>query len=509
MPSVAPSRNFSRRGRATTTRGLAVSAAAFGLALLTWMAPVSHAQAAEIRLRSRTVGEGYMVRIPGRRDLLYTRRRLAQYVNLGVYDLLPPKDARRFHRDPKEGQLEIVTSMRLRHDFGTFQRGGLNPSATLIDTTDGRQIDLLYGYLQGRNIARWVDFRVGRQFEMSGLDWFAFDGGWLRVRTPAHLAIEAFGGFEVKGTHRFGGPDFELDGDAGTPANRAVSPMLGAAVALAGFSTVSARLAYRRVFTPAALARDIALDDGDRGLSSGVDQEIVSASISMRLADGQLNPFLSARYNLGTVQLDDVAVGAHWALTDMHALRVQYLRIRPSFDLDSIFNVFALQAFNDVRASYSVRPDRRWTIEARGRLRLFEQQSTSRSEEPPLENTAKGYGGGAALSFQDPRFSFRLDGYGLGGEGGGRGGANLDTRTALFWGRLNLDGRVFYMQYADDLNDARRGYSVALQLGINAPLWKGVQLDLVGEELLTPFHRHAFRTLMVLTLDWSMRGGSR
>jgi hypothetical protein len=48
-----------------------------------------------------------------------------------------------------------------------------------------------------------------------------------------------------------------------------------------------------------------------------------------------------------------------------------YLRTRPVFDLDSIFNVFNLQAFEDARVVYQVQLADRWTLAARGSFGSF------------------------------------------------------------------------------------------------------------------------------------------
>ena len=239
--------------------------------------------ASEVRVVSRTVGEGYSIRAPGPEANLLTRRRLVQYVNLGVYDLLRPKEAGQLHRDVEDGQIRIVTSLRLRHDFGTYLRRANGPSQTLIEANDGRQIDMLYGYVEGDHLARWVDFRAGRQFEVSGLDWYAFDGGWVRVRTPAHVGVEVFSGLAVDGSALFGYPTYELDGTQGTPADDSNSPMVGAALVTSDLKWVDARVAYRRTFTPLALNQQVENDDGTTGLESAIDQELVSASIGLRL----------------------------------------------------------------------------------------------------------------------------------------------------------------------------------------------------------------------------------
>ncbi|MBL9100352.1 MAG: hypothetical protein JNL82_05315 [Myxococcales bacterium] len=463
------------------------------------------AEATEIRTIARTLGEGYMVRVPGPEGALLSRRRLVQYVNLGVYDLLQPRGADEKRRAFEDGQLRIVSSMRVRHDFGGYAREGSTLGPRLVGTLDQRQIDIMFAYLEAENLKGMIDLRAGRQFEMSGLDWYAFDGAWIRLRTPVHLAVEAFGGFQVDGTALFGFPTAELDGTAATPADRAYSPMVGAAVASTGLKFLDARLAYRRTFSPLGVNRSVVNDDGSQGLLSGVDQEIVSLALAGRFADGRLSPYGSLRYNVGTARVDDVSAGLQLAFTDKHLLRAFYLRTRPVFDLDSIFNVFNQQDFEDARLVYQVGLGK-WTLAARAQTRFFRDEVTALGSVPE-RRLRVGAGGGATVNYRVRRFAARLDGYGLGGEGGLRAGANLDTRTMILWDRLAVDGRVYAVKYRDEVNAARDGYSIALQAGLNAQLWRGLHLAVLGEEMFTSYYQQAFRVFGALTADWTLRVG--
>ncbi len=465
------------------------------------------ASATEIRTVSRTLGEGYMVRVPGPEGQMLSRRRLVQYVNLGVYDLLAPRDAGELRRAADDGQLRIVTSMRVRHDFGTYATGADERAARLVNQIDGRQIDVMFAYLEAVNLRGMIDLRAGRQFEMSGLDWYAFDGAWVRLRTPVHLGVEVFGGFQVDGTALFGFPTFELDGTAGTPADRKHSPMVGAAVSAVGLRWLDARLAYRRTFSPTGVNRQIVNDDGSLGLPGAVDQEVVSLSVAANAAEGRLSPYVALRYNLGTGRLDDTSAGLQLAFTPKHLLRFMYLRTRPYFDLDSIFNVFNLQAFEDARVVYQVALGERWTLAARGQFRFFRDATTAHLGTAPEHKVRVGAGGGATASYRIRRFSARLDGFGLGGEGGMRAGGNLDTRTMIAWDRVAIDGRIYALAYRDELTTARRGYSLALQAGVNVQLWRGIHLAVLGEEMFTTFYTQAFRVFGALTADWTLRVG--
>ncbi|MEZ4452803.1 MAG: hypothetical protein R3B09_25300 [Nannocystaceae bacterium] len=465
----------------------------------------SEAAAAEVRTQLRTYGEGYMVRSAGDDQELLSRRRLVQYLNLGVYELLRPRSPLDLHRRREDGQLHLVTSLRLRQDFGDYLRSGSDNGAKLLQSLDGRQVDILFAYLEGQNLGGVVDLRLGRQFEMSGLDFYAFDGAWIRARTPVHLAFEAFSGLMVDGSQLFGFPTFELDGTSGTARDRSFSPMVGAAIALDSIRWLDARVAYRRTFTPAGLNQGALDDDGSQGLQSGVDQEIVSATAAARLMDGRLSPYAAIRYNLGTHRLDDSTVGVQLALSDRQSLRALYLRTIPAFDLDSIFNVFLYEPFEDVRVVFESRPNQRWTLAARSQTRIFRDQTTGVLATEPDRVTRLGVGGGVSAAHRRPRFALRIDGYGLGGEGGVRAGGSVDTRTMVLWDRLAIDGRAYGVYYRDDLNAAREGFSFAVQAGLNAQLYRGIHLNLLGEELITTQYTSALRVLASLSIDWTLK----
>jgi hypothetical protein len=486
-----------------------------GLAVCLILIP-ARAGATEIRMGTRSIGEGYVVVAPGPEPRLLRRMRFVQYLNLGVYELLPPRDADQWRRAPEDGQLEMVASMRLRHDFGEFTSDAGPDSGPALRSIDGRQIDLMYGYLQGRKIGGFLDFRAGRQFEMSGLDWYVFDGGWTRVATPAYLAVEVFGGLEVNGAQVFGWPTMQLDGTSGNePADRAGSPMLGTAISVIDVPWMTARVAYRRTFTPAGINKNILEPTGapdgsvNEGVRAGVDQELVSASVGLNLAKGVFTPFAAARMNLGTLRVDDLSAGFGVAVSDTHSIRAMYLRTIPAFDLDSIFNVFALQPFEDVRLSYQVRAGS-WTLLGRGSTRIFRNGAAADLElEPGPKRLSLGWGGALAATWQHRRFAVRTDVFAQGGQGGTRTGGSVDGQVRVLNDRIGIDLRSYLTQYADDQVPERKGYGLAFQAGADFKLWDGVHLALLGEELLTPFVVHAFRGLANLSVDWSFRAGRR
>jgi hypothetical protein len=420
------------------------------------------ARAAEIRTVTRTLGEGYVVRVPGPEGQLLSRRRLVQYVNLGVYDLLQPRDRGELRRAHEDGQLRLVTSMRVRHDFGSYTTRADGRAATLVNQLDTRQIDVMFAYLEADNLRGMIDLRVGRQFEMSGLDWYAFDGAWFRLRTPIHLGIEAFGGFQVDGTALFGFPTFEQDGTAGTPADSKRSPMVGAAASVIGLRWLDARVAYRRTFSPLGVNRSIVNDDGstragergrpgdrepERGRQRGGRAALAVRGAALQPRDG------AARRHLG-----GAAAGVH---DEAHAARdvpAHAAGVRPRLDLQRVQPAGLRGRAGGVSGAAGAIAGR-WR--RAGQFRFFRDAVTAHLNTVPERKLTVGAGGGATASYRIRRFSARLDGYGIGGEGGLRVGGNLDTRTMIAWDRVAIDGRVFALRYRDEVTAARQGYSIA------------------------------------------------
>jgi hypothetical protein len=280
--------------------------------------------------------------------------------------------------------------------------------------------------------------------------------------------------------------------------------MVGAAFSMADVKFMDARFAYRRSWSPAAFGEDLVGPGGTTGLPAAIDQEFVSATAALRLADGKVSPAFAARYNLGTSRLDDTSAMLSWAMTEIHTIRAQYIRTIPAFDLDSIFNVFAIEPIEDVRLVYEVRPGPHWTLYGRFQGRIFRNEATAELETEPDRETTFGGGGAGGASYRRRRFAARADLFGMGGEGGQRVGGNVDTRTHVVYDRLALDGRFY-----DDLVKARRGYSVAVQAGGNLRVAHGVYLNVVGEQLFTRFYKSAFRAFAMLSVDWAVRGGRR
>jgi len=61
-------------------------------------------------------------------------------------------------------------------------------------------VDLMYAYVEGKRFVKGlVGFKIGRQYVTDSLGWWSFDGGLVRLTTPLFVAVEGYGGLEVRG----------------------------------------------------------------------------------------------------------------------------------------------------------------------------------------------------------------------------------------------------------------------------------------------------------------------
>ncbi len=470
-----------------------------GVVLLIVALAPCRASAGDVTIRSRTYGEGYVVLVPGSEGRLLRRRRLAQILSLGVFDLLPPDPA----ADPaRRGRLGFRATVRIRHDFGDFQRRAAGRAATLVRAEDGRAVDLLGAALEGRRLFGALDLRIGRQIDQYGLDFFAFDGGFVRVRTPVPVAFEALGGLAVRATDLLGYPEMSVDGVPPTEVSTGPRFVAGGGVLVDGPSWIFGRVGYRQVFERSAPA---APGEPPR---RRVAEEILSAQVRLRLAKGIVSPYGAVRYDVAGARVSDLSLGTDLAFGGgRHLLRVQYLRTHPVFDLDSVFNVFFTTPFSDVRLGYQVNLGRT-ALHARWQVRRMLADRTASGAEPPARALG-GTGVQAGVSHRRRRFALRADAFARGGPEGRLGGASVEARTFVFHQRLALDTRAYYT-YVDGVGStAGGGHLWAVQIGTDTRLYSGIHLHLLVEEAGSPTMRSSFRVFGALSLDWQIRGGTR
>jgi hypothetical protein len=476
-------------------------AALVGLAV--WAVLPGDARAYDFSIDLRTIGQGYQLRgfAPGGGNTLLTRRRLTQVLNLSVFNIEPD----RWHADDEpvdaRNTIYMDASFRFDSDFGGYMLG--RPQGTdEIHELQQNQIDVLYAFLGGRRVGGRVDFQLGRQLHFDLVDFYSFDGADVLVRLPSSLAAEAFAGTEVRGELPLAAPLYELDGtSAGSrdPATRPgqnsqLRPMVGAALVRGadGEGPVWARLAYRRMWSATA---DRLPGEPDTGVN---DEKLVAIAT----VNGRRRVFLSAglRYNLLLRTFDDEQVSLRVRLTQRQWLTTEMAYLAPTFDGDSIWNVFSSGAYRDFRASYEVGITDAVKLYGRGFARWFEATASEAA------GAARWAGGGSAgVAWRQPRGMLRGDGYYDDGFGGRKMGVDLSARWEVRPRAVELEGRLTGYRWRSDQQPATDvGFVLGAQAGARYQLGDGVRLHLLAEDNVGTFYRGQYRGLAIIEMNASL-----
>jgi len=469
------------------------------LALLALVAgsslPARPAAAYDFTIGLRTIGQGYQVRryaADGSNELL-SRRRLTQYMDLAVFDLAP---ARWRGDDGDRNVLYFDASLRLESDFGGYMLGRPGGQDEIRELKQS-QLDILYAFLGGRNIGGRVDFMLGRQIHFDLVDFFAYDGGNATVRITRNFSVQAYGGTEVRGELPLSAPIYELDGtSAGSrdPATRPnqndmLRPLVGAAIAGGrDDGPLTARLAYRRVWSATA-------DQLPGEPASGVNDE--KLALTARAAwRNRLYAAGGVRFNLLVAQFDDQQLMAKVRMVGRQWLTLEYSFLAPTFDGDSIWNVFATGAYRDLRAVYELGIGPEVKAYARAFARFF---------------TASGSAGGGSVgaSWRRGRGLVRADGYFDDGYGGRKLGVDASARFAPL-PTFELEGRLTGYQWRSDawpdtpggVNEG--GVVFGAQAGGRWVLGQGVRLHLLAEDNVGTYYASQFRGLAIVEVAASL-----
>jgi hypothetical protein len=477
----------------------------FGIGIAVWACTPARAWAYDFSIDLTTIGQGYQVRgfAPNGGNELLTRRRLTQLLNLNVYDLEPS----RWHGDDADRSARNVVyvdaSLRFDSDFGGYMTG--RPQGTdQIRELQQSQVDVLWAFVGGKRIGGRVDFQLGRQVHFDMLDFYAFDGGDALVRINRLIAAEAFGGTEVRGELPLSAPIYELDGtSAGSrdPATRPnqnseLRPLVGAGVVFAddpsAATAVQARLAYRRMWSATA-------DRLPGEPETGVDDEKVALTASASLAR---RVFLTGgvRYNLLLATFDDEQVALRVRATARQQVGLEMMYLAPTYDGDSIWNVFTTGAYRDVRATYDLALADGLKLYAGAFARHFEAV-----EGVPGDEARWAGGGSAGLAWRRTRGVFRADAYFDGGFGGRKAGGDLVARWAARPRALELEGRLTGYDWRSDQQSATdKGFVLGVQAGGRFRVGEGASLHLLVEDNFGTFYVGQYRGLAVLEVDASI-----
>lgn len=452
----------------------------------------SLAHAYDFEIDAQTIGQAYQLRAGD--DTLVNRRRLTQYLGLSIFNLGPRDD---LGRPLPKNQFYLSVAMRFDAELGDFSQlddlSGRTPQREIFP----EKLDLLYAYLGANDLLGFLDFQLGRQIMVDLFDWTSFDGLHIQARSRYHVAAEAWGGLAVTGADMFDSPLYRVDGTAlgqnpigslGARQEEELQPTFGVALRTIGLRDLTVRVSYDRTMSPTGAS--LAPGEPDWG----VIEEKVGLTARGRLLGGRVIPWFAFRYDLLVGRVDEIYAGVR-AQLGRHGLSAEYVLAAPTFDGDSIWNVFASQAFDDVRVAY----DLAW-----GRVRAYARAFARFYFDDRGSSESIGGNAGGRLDL-GPRGYIRLDGYYEDGYGGRRAGVDGSARIRLTGDLLDglfAEGRVSFADFRDDIRAVDRADSLGLQAGLRYTPTPGVTLHGIVEENVNRLYKSQLRLLAVLDLSF-------
>ena len=323
--------------------------------------------------------------------------------------------------------------------------------------------------------------RAGRQWKVSGLGFYNFDGLALALRPAEVLWVEAYGGRSlVRGLNepRTGGA-LET-ADALAPPNPGL--LLGAHARYRPSPRVAVSALYQVDFR----------DDG-----RGVYSELVAADGVLRVGRGWME--LAVEADAAAAALNQARLQLRSAPLGRVALHGELRRYRPYFELWTIWGAFSPVGFDEGRAGLTwADPAGRLIVRTEGAYRRYgERESAGATDE--LRND--GWGWSSSVSWSPTR-AWRLEAsYGLeAGFGAARRDGHAGVRRQFANGRsLALQGLVFQRLYEFRLEEG-----TVVGLGGEAVLPMSARTRLVAGAAV---YRH-LDGRGTSAMDWMQRRGT-
>ncbi|HEX7670821.1 MAG TPA: hypothetical protein VF395_14600, partial [Polyangiaceae bacterium] len=361
------------------------------------------------------------------------RRRFTETLGLRVVDIQGPHDV-------KGPDLSAVMRLRLDADLGQddAERDASHPER-FVPGLAQQPLDLMMAYVEGRNyFGGPVGFRLGRQYVVDALGWWSFDGGLVRVTTPAYAVFEAYGGFEQRGglpmlsTSRFEGDGVFRGDRRGLETNlfpsylseSKLAPAYGFAVATAGLPFLDARLTYRKVMNrDTVLVSPFPDTNGNFSTTGGdrVSSERVGLAATATANDlGTLQG--NAVYDAFARVLNDYGMSADFRGIPGLDVGVDGGYFLPTFDGDSIFNWFSHFGTTTLTARARLDLTRRISFGGSGGVRRFSGEGSS-----VLSDTLASVDG----AFRSPDLGVAVRAVDEQGTRGVRRGGDVSTRKSF------------------------------------------------------------------------------
>jgi len=419
--------------------------------------PGGEAEGYDQQITSTLWAQGYSV--PAGDGGLVSRRRFVEDLHLAAWNLLPGSDDP-YYRGPR---IAVEMMMRLDTDF-SVSRAESDPSLerSYVPGVVPMQMDMMFAYLDARGF--WdgaLDARAGRQIRVDTVGYFAFDGLETVMHLPGYLDVSPYFGWEVRGGDVLGFDQLELDGvDSGGRdeleeemyrdrvdpeprmafgAEAAWAPSrwfdAGVAVRLVGLSE---ELAQQRVAGRFSLGNRPLRASGRILWSPMLDRQ---DDLDAALAEGTL--VSEADFELAVLQVEPLKIAAEYHL------------YRPTFEADSIFNVFDLTPRRDLGGRAEVRPARTIALAAWGYARLADGSAGLDGDR--ADSALSGASGGLGGNYRTARTRVSARVSVLREWGETRLGAELGGGRGFFSNRLWLGLRVSYWKIEDGYSEALTG----------------------------------------------------
>lgn len=437
------------------------------------------ARAVEFRIESHTLGDAYQLVTSGNEVL--NRNRLHQLLGLSMYDI----------EGTGENLWSFQSLFRFNVDFGLTERE-LDEVVGLERT----KLSIQYAMLQGEGLfGGLIDVKLGRQLMMDGLDYLMMDGGVVTVNTPFFLALELHAGLEVRNdTWDLNDSQFETDGtrfiEDTEETTDAASLVFGAALMTRDLNYARYRVGYRRYFS-----------------SGAVDAEKVGGSFHQRIVEGiDLSGIVS--WDLFNGRFDRIQAGGRVKIADHTELDLEYVRTNPTFDGDSIFNIFSVYPMNDLNARWRLYPGKNDRFHLGGKVRLtgneaYDDPGTTLYGDVDTMVASWGAMAGWHHSFGPRGIDGRMmvDLTWEAGFGGDRLFADVGGVWAIVPREWELEGRLTVVDFSDELQENLNAVSFGYQVGGRYLVDKKAGFAVIAEHNMNRLQTHQFRVFALIDLD--------
>ena len=444
-------------------------------------------QAADFQVYSRTIGDVY-AHLRSNGDAI-SRHRVHQMLGLNGFDLTGDGSNKVF----------FVSSFRLDADFGIADW-----EVDQMDQLSRQDIAILYAYIEARDLMGFLDIKVGRQYEIDSIDMLLYDGVKFRFNTPWYFSVNTMAGVEA--INQWGPITVSqqaLDGTAektiladGSFVDPTPRLVFGGGVSLIDLPFTHLDLQFRRIQSLGETAAD-----GEVQAESGrVNQQRVGGAFSQRIMEG-LFVNAGASYDFYQALVNEIRGGLRYRPVHMVELEAGYSFVLPSFDADSIWNVFSWRPIN--RAEERVRVffgDEFWIYA--GAYQSFFQVDASVTDDSDVEETIQDLGGSVGGRWIiGGRGSIHLDFTTQHGYGGDQSFVDFGGSYNFLDRKLGVEGRLMALYLSDQVQDRLNGLMFGGQVSGYWRFMEGSQLNVMVEQVYTELQPSWTRVLTVLDVD--------